>query len=169
MPSLGADMEAGTLVEWLVKPGDWVKRGDIVAVVETQKGAIEIETFQVGQIEKFLVDLNTEVPVGTPIALIRTEGAEVAAAAASASACRPVHRRYAAARATHRAAANPSRRTRAATGCPQHRRSAMQLHRPPGASPNSMALIFRRLTGSGPDGAITPSTSNAISAWPRQP
>ena len=43
MPSLGADMEAGTLVEWLVKPGDQVKRGDIVAVVETQKGAIEIE------------------------------------------------------------------------------------------------------------------------------
>jgi pyruvate dehydrogenase E2 component (dihydrolipoamide acetyltransferase) len=52
MPSLGADMEAGTLVEWLVKPGDWIKRSDIVAVVETQKGAIEIETFQAGQIEK---------------------------------------------------------------------------------------------------------------------
>jgi pyruvate dehydrogenase E2 component (dihydrolipoamide acetyltransferase) len=43
MPSLGADMEAGTLVEWLKKPGDAVKRGDVVAVVETQKGAIEIE------------------------------------------------------------------------------------------------------------------------------
>ena len=81
MPSLGADMEAGTLVEWLVKPGDRVKRGDIIAVVETQKGAIEIETFQVGQIEKFLVDLNSEVPVGTPIAIIRTEGEEVTAAA----------------------------------------------------------------------------------------
>ena len=52
MPSLGADMEAGTLVEWLVKPGDWVKRGDIVAVVETQKGAIEIEIFETGQIER---------------------------------------------------------------------------------------------------------------------
>ena len=38
MPSLGADMAAGTLVEWLVKPGDQVRRGDIVAVVETQKG-----------------------------------------------------------------------------------------------------------------------------------
>jgi pyruvate dehydrogenase E2 component (dihydrolipoamide acetyltransferase) len=73
MPSLGADMEAGTLVEWLVKPGDWVKRGDVVAVVETQKGAIEIETFQPGQIEKFLVDLNSKVPVGTPLAQIRTE------------------------------------------------------------------------------------------------
>jgi pyruvate dehydrogenase E2 component (dihydrolipoamide acetyltransferase) len=73
MPSLGADMEAGTLVEWLVKPGDWVKRGDIVAIVETQKGAIEIETFQAGQIEKILVELNSKVPVGTPLAQIRTE------------------------------------------------------------------------------------------------
>lgn len=78
MPSLGADMEAGTLVEWLVKPGDEVKRGDIIAVVETQKGAIEVETFQVGRIEKFLVDLNSKVPVGTPIAIIQTEGEQAA-------------------------------------------------------------------------------------------
>ena len=45
MPSLGADMEAGTLVEWLKKPGETVKRGDIIAVVETQKGAREVEGF----------------------------------------------------------------------------------------------------------------------------
>ena len=73
MPSLGADMEAGTLVEWLVKPGDQVKRGDVVAVVETQKGAIEIEIFEAGKIEQILVDLNAKVPVGTPLARIRTE------------------------------------------------------------------------------------------------
>ncbi len=73
MPSLGADMEAGTLVEWLVKPGDKVTRGDIVAVVETQKGAIEIEIFETGQIEQVLVGLNSKVPVGTPLARIRTE------------------------------------------------------------------------------------------------
>jgi len=73
MPSLGADMEAGTLVEWLVKPGDQVKRGDVVAVVETQKGAIEIEIFETGRIEQILVDLNSKVPVGTPLARIRTE------------------------------------------------------------------------------------------------
>jgi len=84
MPSLGADMEAGTLVEWLVKPGDWVKRGDIVAVVETQKGAIEIETYQPGQIEKILVDLHSKVPVGTPLAQIRTEGEAKPAVAAPA-------------------------------------------------------------------------------------
>ena len=74
MPSLGADMEAGTLVEWLVKPGDVVKRGDVVAVVETQKGAIEIETYQAGVIEKILVDLHSKVPVGTPLAMIRGAG-----------------------------------------------------------------------------------------------
>ena len=73
MPSLGADMEAGTLVEWLVKPGDRVKRGDIVAVVETQKGAIEIEIFEAGQIEQLLVGVDTKVPVGTPLARIQTE------------------------------------------------------------------------------------------------
>ena len=76
MPSLGADMEAGTLVEWLVKPGDWVKRGDVVAVVETQKGAIEIETFQAGQIEEILVNLHSKVPVGTVLARIRQKGEE---------------------------------------------------------------------------------------------
>jgi pyruvate dehydrogenase E2 component (dihydrolipoyllysine-residue acetyltransferase) len=80
MPSLGADMEAGTLVEWLVKPGDWVKRGDVVAVVETQKGAIEIETFQAGLVEKILIGLNTKVPVGTPLAQIKTEAATAAPA-----------------------------------------------------------------------------------------
>jgi pyruvate dehydrogenase E2 component (dihydrolipoamide acetyltransferase) len=73
MPSLGADMEAGTLVEWLVKPGDLVKRGDIVAVVETQKGAIEIEIFETGQVERILVDLDAKVSVGTPLAQIRSE------------------------------------------------------------------------------------------------
>ena len=73
MPSLGADMEAGTLVEWMVKPGDLVKRGDVVAVVETQKGAIEIEIFEAGQIEQILVDVGGKVPVGTPLAHIRSE------------------------------------------------------------------------------------------------
>ncbi len=77
MPSLGADMEAGTLTEWLVKPGDAVKRGDIVAVVETQKGAIEIEIFESGTIDELLVEPGTEVPVGTALATVGT-GAEAA-------------------------------------------------------------------------------------------
>lgn len=84
MPSLGADMEAGTLVEWRVKPGDRVKRGDVVAVVETQKGAIEIEIFEAGKIEQILVDLNTKVAVGTPLARIQTGLEEPLGAAVAA-------------------------------------------------------------------------------------
>lgn len=72
MPSLGADMEDGTLIEQLVAPGDRVKRGDIIAAVETQKGAIEIEVFEDGFLDKWLVPLGTKVPVGTPIAEIRS-------------------------------------------------------------------------------------------------
>jgi pyruvate dehydrogenase E2 component (dihydrolipoamide acetyltransferase) len=79
MPSLGADMEAGTLVEWLVKPGDQVKRGDIVAIVETQKGAIEIEIFQAGVIDEIRVGPGSKVPVGTVLATLT--GTEAAAGA----------------------------------------------------------------------------------------
>ncbi|MGB4112477.1 MAG: dihydrolipoamide acetyltransferase family protein [Yoonia sp.] len=71
MPSLGADMEDGTLVEQLIAAGDTVRRGDIIAAVETQKGTIEIEVFEDGFLDKWLVPLGTKVPVGTPIAIIR--------------------------------------------------------------------------------------------------
>jgi len=82
-------MEAGTLVEWLVKPGDQVKRGDIVAVVETQKGAIEIEIFEAGQVGEILVGLDTKVPVGTPLARIRTESEAQGDAAVAAPPAAP--------------------------------------------------------------------------------
>ncbi len=74
MPSLGADMEAGTLVEWLVGPGDTVHRGDVVAVVETQKGAIEIEIFEEGTIHRLDAEIGKELPVGAPLALILANG-----------------------------------------------------------------------------------------------
>ena len=70
MPALGADMEAGTLVEWLVRPGDAVKRGDVVAVVETQKGAIEIEIFQEGVVSELRVAEGEKAPVGAVLALL---------------------------------------------------------------------------------------------------
>lgn len=70
MPNLGADMEAGTLRKWNVKPGDFVKRGDIIAEVETQKGLIEIEVFNNGKIEQLVIKENDKVPVGSLMALI---------------------------------------------------------------------------------------------------
>jgi pyruvate dehydrogenase E2 component (dihydrolipoamide acetyltransferase) len=74
MPSLGADMEDGTLIEWKKKTGDAVKRGDIIAEVETQKGLIEIEVFEEGIIAELLVKEGTKVPVGTVMALINPIG-----------------------------------------------------------------------------------------------
>jgi pyruvate dehydrogenase E2 component (dihydrolipoamide acetyltransferase) len=84
MPSLGADMEAGTLIQWLVKPGDAVKRGDIIAVVDTEKAAIEIEVFEAGVVQTLVVQEGEKVPVGTVLALIRTDGELVSAGAPTA-------------------------------------------------------------------------------------
>ena len=77
MPSLGADMEDGTLVEWLKEAGDSVTRGDIIAVVETEKGAIEIEIFEDGTIAEILVPEGRKVPVGSPLATISGAGETV--------------------------------------------------------------------------------------------
>lgn len=78
MPSLGADMEDGTLVEWLIQPGARVKRGDVVAVVETAKGAIDVEIFLDGVVSEIVVAPGTKVPVGAVLA--RLDGAAAPAA-----------------------------------------------------------------------------------------
>ncbi|MFF4650752.1 dihydrolipoamide acetyltransferase family protein [Streptomyces sp. NPDC001380] len=70
MPALGADMTEGTVAEWLVGPGDRVRRGDLVAVVDTAKAAIEVECFESGVVERLLVPAGEAVAVGTPLAVI---------------------------------------------------------------------------------------------------
>ena len=55
MPSLGADMDAGTVTEWRVQPGDSVRRGDIVAVVDTDKADLDVEVFESGVVDELLV------------------------------------------------------------------------------------------------------------------
>ena len=84
MPSLGADMEYGVLVDWTIKPGDTVKRGDIVALVETEKGVIEVESFESGVVDSLLVQNGQKVPVGTALAIIRSDGQAVEARSTSA-------------------------------------------------------------------------------------
>jgi len=69
MPALGADMETAKVVAWQVRPGDRVKRGDVVAVVETHKGAIDVECFLDGVIDH-LAPLDQLLPVGAVIAQV---------------------------------------------------------------------------------------------------
>lgn len=73
MPTLGADMTEGTLVRWLKRLGEFIKKGEILAEIETSKGVIEVESFATGILDKILVEPSTEVPVGTVLALIREE------------------------------------------------------------------------------------------------
>ncbi|MGO9006690.1 MAG: dihydrolipoamide acetyltransferase family protein [Beijerinckiaceae bacterium] len=158
MPSLGADMEAGTLVEWLVKPGDQVKRGDIVAVVETQKGAIEIEVFESGQIEQILVDLDTKVPVGTPLAQIRTEREALSGTAAAAPPCPPPAPAAAISAAAPSVPPAPGQPIPPeplpivpAPGVAGHERASPAARR----LAETHGVDLSMITGSGPDGAIT--------------
>ena len=80
MPSLGADMDEGTLLEWLIRPGDAVHRGDIIAVVDTAKSAVEVECFADGVVEALVVDPGQVVPVGAVLARL-TESAPSASSA----------------------------------------------------------------------------------------
>lgn len=82
MPALGADMETGTVVEWRVHAGDRVRPGDVVAVVETHKGAIDVECFLDGVIDD-LAPLGQALPVGAVLARVRGAGEAAAPAAAS--------------------------------------------------------------------------------------
>lgn len=74
LPSLGADMDEGTLLEWRVKPGDAVKRGQVIAVVDTAKAAVEVECWQDGIVFELLIEPGAKVPVGTPIASLLEAG-----------------------------------------------------------------------------------------------
>lgn len=90
MPQLGADMGAGKLLAWRKHVGENVRRGDIIADVETDKADIEVEVFTSGMIEKVLVQPGEKVPVGTVLAIIREEGKPSLAEAAPVPRAAPV-------------------------------------------------------------------------------
>ncbi len=84
MPALSPTMEEGTLAKWLVKEGDTVKSGDLMAEIETDKATMEFEAVDEGVIAKILVAEGTDnVKVGTVIAIIAGEGEDASTAAAS--------------------------------------------------------------------------------------
>lgn len=81
MPSLGADMQFGTVVGWLVAPGDAVAKGDVIVEVETEKGVFEVEAGIGGVVDELVVAKGTRVPVGTVLAMLRAAGGDVSPAA----------------------------------------------------------------------------------------
>src|SRR5690606_5314699 len=86
MPALSPTMEEGKLAKWLVKVGDTVKSGDVLAEIETDKATMEVESVDEGVVKELLVAEGTEgVKVNTPIALVLADGEEAGAAPAQAA------------------------------------------------------------------------------------
>ncbi|MCX7897309.1 MAG: 2-oxo acid dehydrogenase subunit E2 [Rhodocyclaceae bacterium] len=74
LPALGADMEEGTLLEWKVKPGDVIRKGQVIAVVDTAKTAIDVEAWQEGIVHRLIAEPGQKMPVGAVMALLLAPG-----------------------------------------------------------------------------------------------
>ena len=86
MPALSPTMEEGTLAKWLVKEGDTVSSGDIIAEIETDKATMEFEAVDEGTIGKLLIAEGTEgVKVNSPIAVLLEDGEDASAVDAASS------------------------------------------------------------------------------------
>ncbi|MCS3741922.1 MULTISPECIES: pyruvate dehydrogenase complex dihydrolipoamide acetyltransferase [unclassified Rhizobium] len=90
MPALSPTMEEGNLAKWLVKEGDTVKSGDIIAEIETDKATMEVEAVDEGTVAKIVVPAGTEgVKVNALIAVLAADGEDVSAAASGAGSAAP--------------------------------------------------------------------------------
>jgi pyruvate dehydrogenase E2 component (dihydrolipoamide acetyltransferase) len=132
LPSLGADMEEGKLLEWKAKPGDRVKRGDVVAVVDTSKAAVEVEIWEEGTMREQLVQPGETVPVGTTLALLLAPGEDAATAVRPKLAPLPP---------VAPAAAAPSARRRISPAARKHA--------------EDLGVDLEKVQGSGPQAAVT--------------
>ncbi len=147
MPALGSDMDEGTLDEWLVKPGDKVTRGQIVAVVETTKAAVEIECWQEGTVTELVVPVGETVQVGTVLATMLAPGERAER--------RPRRRPRPSPRAATKPAPAPSSARGAAVTSPtvpQRRRWVSPAAR---RLAQSLDVDIDTVSGTGPQGSIT--------------
>ncbi|QND20340.1 pyruvate dehydrogenase complex dihydrolipoamide acetyltransferase [Rhizobium leguminosarum bv. viciae] len=115
MPALSPTMEEGNLSKWLVKEGDKVKSGDVIAEIETDKATMEVEAVDEGTVAKLVVAAGTEgVKVNALIAVLAADGEDVSAAASSAGSAAPAPKADGAAAPKAEAAPAPAQSTPAA-------------------------------------------------------
>jgi pyruvate dehydrogenase E2 component (dihydrolipoamide acetyltransferase) len=146
LPSLGADMDAGKLLEWKVKAGDAVKRGQVVAVVDTSKAAVEVEIWQEGKVFELVLQPGVTVPVGTVMATLLEPGETPEQAALKKRAAPPTPP------AAPRVAARPAGAVARPAAAPaEHRLSSPAARRRAG----ELKVDIEKVTGTGPHGAVT--------------
>lgn len=152
LPSLGADMDEGTLLEWKVQPGDTVKKGDILAIVDTTKAAIEVETWVEGTVHALVTQPGQTVPVGAVMAWLLAPGEQAPSSSTADRGQVTAERRPATA---DRLPSTVDRRPSAADRLP----SAGAVRRP--ASPAArrraldMGIELAAVEGTGVEGSIT--------------
>ncbi len=137
LPFLGADVETGKLLEWQVKPGDAVKRGQVVAVVDTSKAAVDVECWQEGTVLELRVQAGQSVPVGTVLATL--DGASEPPGSVDGEPSPPP--------AVHLAPAPP-----APAGTPPARRRVSPAAR---KHAEDHGIVIENVIGTGPGGAVT--------------
>ncbi|MYZ50099.1 biotin/lipoyl-containing protein, partial [Propylenella binzhouense] len=169
MPALSPTMEKGNLAKWLVKEGDKVSSGDVVAEIETDKATMEVEAVDEGTVAKIVVPEGTaDVPVNEVIAILAGEDEDAGAAASAGGKAEPTPAAKPAAEPAPPAAAAPAARTEGAGKARGPMRDGLQAEAPKAA--NGQERIFasplaRRLArendidlsalrGSGPHGRI---------------
>jgi len=169
MPALSPTMEEGTLAKWLVKEGDTVKSGQLIAEIETDKATMEFEAVDEGTVGKLLVAAGTEgVKVNTPIAVLLADGESAGSVAATAKpapeAAKPSDAGAKAASAGGPAALAPSVPTPAANGHDATRVFASPLAR---RIAKDKGLDLSAVKGSGPHGRIVKADVEGATAAPR--
>jgi pyruvate dehydrogenase E2 component (dihydrolipoamide acetyltransferase) len=132
LPSLGADMDEGKLLEWKVSPGDTVKKGQGVAIVDTSKAAVDVEIWAEGTVFELLIAPGETIPVGTVLATLLEAGESAASAKRI--------KREAPAAAVHAATAVAGRRRIS----PAARKHAEEL-----------GVDIETVAGTGPEGSVT--------------
>ncbi|MFH1870512.1 MAG: dihydrolipoamide acetyltransferase family protein [Pseudomonadota bacterium] len=134
LPALGSDMDEGTLLEWKVGVGDTVRKGQVVAIVDTSKAAVDIESWQEGTVHRLIAEPGQKMPVGTVMATLLAAG-EAAPARVGAGAAVP------APTSTPVPAAAPAARRMISPAARKHA--------------EEKGIDLDRVTGSGPHGAVT--------------
>ncbi|MFL2673525.1 MAG: dihydrolipoamide acetyltransferase family protein [Dehalococcoidia bacterium] len=151
MPSMGADMTEGTIVKWLKKEGDEVKRGDKLAEIETDKTVVEMESYGEGILKKIVVGEGQVVPVGDLIAYVGEEDDEIPDSSSSSE-------------ETPSATIDTSNES-APPSIPQNQTSGARVKASPIAKKlaNELGVDISTISGTGPGGRITREDVEAAS------